>query len=84
MANADRSETVVWQLTAKRSSACCIVEPLGTSTLLTLLHDGEVVSRETFATSAFAHERAASLRAALEMKGWRVDAATDAQPSPSA
>ena len=82
MANADASETVVWQLKANRSTARCVIERLPAGTLLTLLHDGEVVSRETFPTPARARVRAARLLTALQMKGWRVDCVADAPPPP--
>ena len=80
MIDADSSETVVWQLKASRSTARCLIERLPAGTLLTLLHDGEVVSRETFPSSAHARARAARLLTALQMKGWRIDAVTDAPP----
>jgi hypothetical protein len=67
----DDRQAVLWSLSAKRSTAKCVIHAEPTWTELILLQDEEVAFRESFPDENTARVRASALHERLLEKGWR-------------
>jgi len=70
MASSER-EGVLWSLSARRSTAKCVLRAGSTLTELLILQDEEVAFRESFPDELSARKRADALQERLLQKGWK-------------
>ena len=67
----DDPQGVLWSLSARRSTAKCVLQAVSTWTELVVLQDDEVAFRESFRDEETARLRAAALHDRLLKKGWK-------------
>ena len=67
----DDRQAILWSLSARRSTAKCVLHAEPTWTELIILQDEEIAFRESFPDEDAARVRASALQERLLQKGWK-------------